>query len=718
MNISFLNPIFLWGVPLISLPIIIHLLTRKKAHLLNFSSIQFIKLSAKHSIRIHRLRQLIILLIRTIIISLIVFVFSRPLLQVMPILPKEREPSQSVVIIVDNSFSMSCWENTSSRFEKAIDVTNRILKNLEKDDRCALFLCSDHVEPVVGNLTADNEFIMKELTKAEVSRYPTDLEPAFQEAYKILSESKSSGKQIILITDLAENGWRGLFAKNMEESVSMSLFDPMVKVILVDVGEEQDNLGIVDVEGRILNYAVSKRPIEIIADIHNYSSRGNVSLSANLSMAKLAKANIDYNICDNRLFNLSSGENINQAFMCRLQEIGAYIGKIEIDKDYLTADDKYYFAIEVGDKINVLVVNGDTHFAPHKNETFYLEHALNPKEGESHIKSNTVIKESFDDTNLHSFDVVILANVQSIQSKDISRLWDFLKSGGSLIFFLGDNIDSRFYNSQLSSILPAIISDKYKGESQYIKRIEMGHPIFRVFDEVEGEDLARISFKEFFNIDLKEGSTCLMELSDNACLFAERVFYVPGMGKVLLFTSSVDRDWNNFPTKPTFLPFVQQCVEYLVSGQRPKRINQLEIGQYIRFPQKQYSSNQRARLVFPDGSSIELRPTQEAGFLGYIYGPIENIGLYQLKIMGDSKIESYYISNLNRSKNESNLERVPNTKLKKMLSDIPVIVIDDIERIEERLNEVIRGKEITYSLAILLIMMLFLEQFIAHRKID
>jgi len=644
--------------------------------------------------------------------------FSKPLLQVMPLLPKEREPSQSVVIIIDNSYSMSCWENTSTRFENAIDVTNRILRNLEEDDRCALFLCSDHTEAVVGNLTADNELIIKELAKAEVSRYPTDLEPAFQTAYKILSESKSSGKQIILLTDLAESGWRGIFSKNLTESISGSVFDPMVKVIIIDVGGEQNNCGIVDVKSRILSYAVSKRPIEIVGDIYNYSAKGNINLSSHLSMAKLDAKNINYDICDHRLFELSSGENIKETFMCRLEDIGAYIGKIEIDGDFLPVDDKYYFGIEVGDRIDVLIVNGDLHFAPHKNETFFLEHALNPKEGESHIKSNVIISENFDDTNLNAYDVIVLANVKSIESKDISRLWNFLKNGGSLIFFLGDNIDSKFYNSQLSSILPAIISNQYKGESQYVEKIEMGHPIFRVFEDVGSEDLAKISFDGFFNIDLKEEAIRLMTLSNNSCLLAERAFHVPGMGRVLLFTSSVDRDWNNFPTKPTFLPFVQQCVEYLVCGQRPKRIFQLEIGQYIRFPQTQYSPNHRAKLVLPDGSSTELRPTQEVGFLGYIYGPVEDVGQYRLQMNGDSKTDNYFIVNLNRSQNESNLEKVSNTRLKKMLFDVPVIIIDEIERIEERLNEVIRGKEITYKLAILLIMMLFLEEFIAHRKID
>ena len=35
-----------------------------------------------------------------------------------------------------------------------------------------------------------------------------------------------------------------------------------------------------------------------------------------------------------------------------------------------------------------------------------------------------------------------------------------------------------------------------------------------------------------------------------------------GEGKVILYASSLDRDWNNFPIHPTFLPWIQRWVKY------------------------------------------------------------------------------------------------------------------------------------------------------------
>ena len=39
-----------------------------------------------------------------------------------------------------------------------------------------------------------------------------------------------------------------------------------------------------------------------------------------------------------------------------------------------------------------------------------------------------------------------------------------------------------------------------------------------------------------------------------------------GKGKVVLYVSSVDRDWNNFPIQPTFLPWIQRWVKYSARG--------------------------------------------------------------------------------------------------------------------------------------------------------
>ncbi|MBC8377016.1 MAG: BatA domain-containing protein [FCB group bacterium] len=75
---TFLNPIFLWFLPLISIPIIIHLLAKRKSKLIDFPSLKFLKLLEQDALRKFNIKQLILLIIRTLMILLIILAFARP----------------------------------------------------------------------------------------------------------------------------------------------------------------------------------------------------------------------------------------------------------------------------------------------------------------------------------------------------------------------------------------------------------------------------------------------------------------------------------------------------------------------------------------------------------------------------------------------------------------------------------------------------------------
>ena len=75
---TFLNPIFLWFLPLISVPIIIHLLAKRKSKLIDFPSLKFLKLLEQDALRKFNVKQLVLLIIRTLMILLLILAFARP----------------------------------------------------------------------------------------------------------------------------------------------------------------------------------------------------------------------------------------------------------------------------------------------------------------------------------------------------------------------------------------------------------------------------------------------------------------------------------------------------------------------------------------------------------------------------------------------------------------------------------------------------------------
>ena len=80
-TLSFLNSPLLWGLGLASIPIIIHLLYRRKYRRIEWAPMHYLKLSIQRNRRRIRLEQLLLLLLRTLMVLLLFFIVARPHLQ-------------------------------------------------------------------------------------------------------------------------------------------------------------------------------------------------------------------------------------------------------------------------------------------------------------------------------------------------------------------------------------------------------------------------------------------------------------------------------------------------------------------------------------------------------------------------------------------------------------------------------------------------------------
>ena len=120
---SFLLPIFLWLLPLAAIPLFIHLLNRMNVITIDFSSIKFLNLLEKESIRNLKLLQLLLLLLRTLIILLIIFMITRPVLTGALSLTNAKGSSLHAIIL-DDSFSV---QGNSDIIKKAVvDIIKQI----------------------------------------------------------------------------------------------------------------------------------------------------------------------------------------------------------------------------------------------------------------------------------------------------------------------------------------------------------------------------------------------------------------------------------------------------------------------------------------------------------------------------------------------------------------------------------------------------------------
>ena len=132
---TFLNSILLYGIALASIPILIHLFTRRKRETIYFSSLRFLRILESKRIKKLKLQQIILLILRILIIILLVIAFSRPAIKEITSSRLGSRIKTSAVIILDNSLSSMVGKGNEQFFDKIKNTTIELVDNFQDNDQ-------------------------------------------------------------------------------------------------------------------------------------------------------------------------------------------------------------------------------------------------------------------------------------------------------------------------------------------------------------------------------------------------------------------------------------------------------------------------------------------------------------------------------------------------------------------------------------------------------
>src|SRR5690606_28562689 len=90
------------------------------------------------------------------------------------------------------------------------------------------------------------------------------------------------------------------------------------------------------------------------------------------------------------------------------------------------------------------------------------------------------------------------------------------------------------------------------------------HPVFRPFSQ-PASALGDVTVQRYRPLDERDGRRVLARFSGGAVALAEQRV---GQGRLLVFTSDLDNQWNRFPLRPSFVPFIVEALGYLTAGVR------------------------------------------------------------------------------------------------------------------------------------------------------
>ena len=109
---GFASPLLLGGLALAGIPILIHLLHKRRHVIVEFAAMRFLIEATRKRARRTRIEQLILLFLRTLVLALLVLAMARPHFETDGGLLTGDQPTHRIVV-VDSSFSMQLAEEIS-----------------------------------------------------------------------------------------------------------------------------------------------------------------------------------------------------------------------------------------------------------------------------------------------------------------------------------------------------------------------------------------------------------------------------------------------------------------------------------------------------------------------------------------------------------------------------------------------------------------------------
>lgn len=554
---GFVAPWLLLGLIAALIPIAIHWIGKKQRVTRPFSAVEFLLGSDEALLRRIRLYQLLLLVVRMLIIAALVLFVSRPFMMVESAWTGQIPEFERAVVILDDTMSMGRMYRGEPLFDEAKRRVRDYLETRRGRAEIALIGMVDPEQPL-STFTTEIRLQRDALDRIGLTSKHATVAASVQRALTLLDDHrdrKQGSRSVYLFSDMAEHGDLSAFS-NWPSHIGRQL---------IPIGDDAGvphNLAVTKLETQF-GQEGAQHAISITATICSYNER---AASPGVSLS------IDEKIHARGVVQIASRACAQKTFRHRFEQSGTYRVAVSIDdeRDLLPTDNVRRLILNYVGETRVLLVNGAPSPIPHDDALFYLRSALNVP---SEISSPIVIRERNEEVltkmPLDEVDVVMLVNVRGITPAVGKQLEAFVDRGGGVFIALGENVDPHAYNAHLKALLPQPLrSDPWGSERTVAQLPRLGwlnltHPVFaQLKDGVSGAGLLQTTFRRYFLLDptIHETRELLAKIEDGAPVMIARPW---GKGRVILWVSTVDRTWTDFPIRPGFMPLMQETVRYL-----------------------------------------------------------------------------------------------------------------------------------------------------------
>lgn len=602
MSFNVFNPALLWiGLAGLALPVLAHLLSKKRYDVVEWGAMQFLELGRNARRRI-KLEQLLLMLLRMGLIALVALALARPWAQGGFLAHIDTGQTRDVVIIVDGSYSMGWEGRATTPHADAVKWAHRFLEELRPGDTVALLDARDQVRPVIESPTSDFRLVREELNNLPQPSGTSNLADASARGVRILTNASNLARDVIVLTDGQSLGWHADDA-NLWTRFDVLREEPAVtpRVWVVNVAEQtagdRTNFTVDRIElSRELT--VAKFPVRIKTKVLYTGGKAAVSRRVYLE--------VDGQRLQNKTLQVALEPNgeASVEFEHRFADVGSHVVSVVLDDDNLPGDNRADAAVSVTNALPVLLVDGDPQLDAARAETFFASRALTAKSNPTPWVNAAVTPiDRFKPADLEAPEVLVLANVRTLTDAQTSAVKDFVRRGGGLFIALGDKADAAWYNETLytggQSLLPARLDSIQKDEAEQLQGVHvvdssLDLPWMARFRREHDGGFTEARYLEWWRLNIAAPVRGPGEKPDDGVAVTAPVMAARfdtadpllvtrgyGRGRVLLSSAPLDADWSTLPAKPDFVAFVHEMIFYLAAGKTSRNV---EVGMPLVLP--------------------------------------------------------------------------------------------------------------------------------------
>ena len=644
---GFLNPLLLLGLAAAAIPIAVHLFNFRRPDRVAFSTLRFLREIEATAMRRVRIRQWLLLALRTLAVLLLVLAFARP----TPTADAgvfEEGAAQSLVLVLDNSRSMTLRDAQGELLDQAKALGAAVIDATGAgDERTVLPVARPPEYRPVPYVTSGPALDAVAGTAPLAGAEP--LTAAVARAASLLEGAAHPRREIVVVSDLQ--------AATFTDSSSATLPDD-VSITLVPVGgRRQTNTAVTGV--RVVSQIVEPgRPVQVEATVVRYGGRpGTVGASLRIDGERVAETAVD----------LIPGTPARVPFTVTPPARGWLGGEVRIEDDAAPWDDARWFALRVPPPPRVLVVRGDGARA----DLVSLALAVGAEGGG--LSLNEIAEGALAGADLDRYDAVVLVGPTALAAS-AGRLAAFVAGGGGVLAFPGDQPDAL--NAVLSAVGGGRI-DGAVGQSDGERLgtttdVDLDHPLLAgVFDSArptpEAVDVRRIAryrpggADEATVIGTQPGPPLLQEIRH-------------GAGAVLLVGVAADLGWSDLPQRGLFVPLLFRSAGYLAAGSSVADTGDLDASGSVRVTG--VDAGRPLRLVAPDGTTLTPIQRTVPGAVVLDVGDLAaRAGLYRV-VQGDRTLRVLAVNEDARESDPTALDPADAARRLEAASGRPVTVVE------------------------------------------